>query len=244
MIQLTAGLNHVTILPERGAIVSAWRYDGRRIFYEDEAVKTVRIIRAGMPVLFPLCGDLPGERYQFHETEYNMNRHGFARDLAWNVCAESESEVTLQLTETADTLALYPFSFCCTICYSLTEEGLTVTFKVRNDSEMFMPYQIGFHPYFATKNKTLVSSAIDWSQEVTEVNTLNNQLLEVQLDHLHIGLHDLTGFTHFVTWSLPDKHFICVEPWLGTPGMLGTPNCPSIAPKETRTHSFRLVVTK
>ena len=246
MIKLSVGPHIVTILPERSGILSAWHCNGKPVFYEDEAVLTAPIIRGGMPILFPLCSDLPNESYAVDGKTYHMHRHGFARDMKWEVCEVSESEARLQLSASDETYQYYPYAFHMTVRYRLTAEGLTTRCTVKNDGGEPMPYQLGFHPYFATNDKAVMDLKYDWTQEVTAINPLKQEYDEVtfETDTFRLKLCEISGYDHIVIWSLPDKQFICVEPWLGTPGMLGQAHCHHIEASETFHHHFRIVVSE
>ena len=55
--------DRLRIIPERGGIVSEWRCKGREVVYFDQEryANPANSIRGGIPVLFPICGNLPGD---------------------------------------------------------------------------------------------------------------------------------------------------------------------------------------
>lgn len=101
------------------------------------------------PNLFPFIGKVNNNRYTYLGQTYNMSRHGFARDSEFHLVEQSAASVTLRLSDTAETLASYPFFFDLDICFSLNSERLSVAYQVRNRSEQVMPFSLGAHPAFA-----------------------------------------------------------------------------------------------
>lgn len=100
------------------------------------------------PVLFPIVGTLKGDTFVFNGQDYHLSRHGFARDKTFTVTAQGESSITFSLYSSADTLAVYPFTFELHIIYTVQNNELTVTYRVKNNSEGNMLFSIGGHPAF------------------------------------------------------------------------------------------------
>jgi galactose mutarotase-like enzyme len=42
-------------------------------------------IRGGVPILFPICGNLPDNCYTYNGQQYTLKQHGFGRYLPWEV---------------------------------------------------------------------------------------------------------------------------------------------------------------
>ena len=101
------------------------------------------------PVLFPIVGTLKNNSYQYENREYQLPRHGFARDLEFEVANRTDHEVTFSLQSNAETLAQYPFPFELQLIYTLTESGLTIGYRVLNQGDLAMPFSIGAHPALA-----------------------------------------------------------------------------------------------
>ncbi|WP_379964653.1 aldose 1-epimerase family protein [Epilithonimonas sp. UC225_85] len=105
------------------------------------------------PVLFPTVGALKDDKYMFEGETYEMPRHGFARRTFFEVKSSSESEVVFKLNSDEETLRFYPFEFSLEITYTLTENKLTVFYKVKNKSQKEMYFSLGAHPGFAIDTK-------------------------------------------------------------------------------------------
>lgn len=101
------------------------------------------------PVLFPIVGTLKGNQYHYKNQTYNMPRHGFARDMSFELVSKTTSKAVFSLKSTAETKAMYPFDFELQISYTLQETNLIVEYKVINKTNETMPFSIGGHPAFA-----------------------------------------------------------------------------------------------
>src|SRR4051812_2794466 len=63
------------------------------------------------PVLFPIVGELKNKSYLHKGKAYELSRHGFARDMNFEVTEEDGSSITLSLESSEQTLQVYPFPF-------------------------------------------------------------------------------------------------------------------------------------
>ncbi|WJH35661.1 hypothetical protein N6H14_06690 [Paenibacillus sp. CC-CFT747] len=150
----------VRICPERGGIVTGFRSKGRELLYLDRQTyeDPEANIRGGIPVLFPICGQLPDGRYEWDGERFTMPNHGVARNRPWEVAGtetEGHAAITLKLTSDAGTREAYPFDFELRFTYLLKDGGLTIRQEYRNRSEASLPVYAGFHPYFASDRKEL-----------------------------------------------------------------------------------------
>ena len=58
------------IVPERGGIITSWISSGREMLYLDYSrfKDKSKSIRGGIPILFPICGDLPENKYRLEKS--------------------------------------------------------------------------------------------------------------------------------------------------------------------------------
>lgn len=84
--------SQIEVVPERGAIITGWQVQGKEILYLDKEgfANPALSIRGGIPILFPICGNLPNNIYTYKGNEYTLKQHGFARDLPWNIDLSTE----------------------------------------------------------------------------------------------------------------------------------------------------------
>ena len=52
--------NYIKFCPDRGGVITNWVSDGKEILYFDEKrfIDKTKSIRGGIPILFPICGNL------------------------------------------------------------------------------------------------------------------------------------------------------------------------------------------
>ena len=101
------------------------------------------------PLLFPMIGTLKGGKTLIDGKEYRITKHGFARDMELTPEEFNSNSAMFSLEQNETTKAMFPFDFRFTVRYTLKADGLTVTYRVRNNSEKPMPFCIGAHPAFA-----------------------------------------------------------------------------------------------
>ncbi len=100
------------------------------------------------PILFPIVGALKDNQYLYDGKSYTLSRHGFARDMDFELEEESEHSLTFLLKSNADTQAVYPFEFRLRIKYTLLENELSVQYQVSNQDSKEMLFSVGGHPAF------------------------------------------------------------------------------------------------
>lgn len=100
------------------------------------------------PILFPIVGTLRNDSFLYRGKFYTLSRHGFARDMIFNVVAQDKTKTTFQLISNDITLEKYPFDFSLEISYELFDNFLEVGYHVKNQGEDIMYFSIGGHPAF------------------------------------------------------------------------------------------------
>lgn len=100
------------------------------------------------PVLFPVVGTLKNNRFHYNGKEYELPRHGFARDMEFAVTEQAEDSISFTIQSDATTVMVYPFFFRFTIQYSLQENSLQVKYIVNNTGSDEMYFSVGAHPAF------------------------------------------------------------------------------------------------
>lgn len=102
------------------------------------------------PILFPYCGKLKdGKLIAKGKQIDSPAQHGFARTSEHEFVEQTENSLVLQLTESEQTLALWPYRFRLLSTFTLEGDVLHHTLTVENNDESHMPFGIGFHPAFA-----------------------------------------------------------------------------------------------
>jgi len=101
------------------------------------------------PVLFPVVGGLRNNMYTYKGKEYQLGRHGFARDNTFQLVEKTNESLTFSLHSNKQTKAIYPFDFVFTVRYTLQENALQITFIVQNTGPENLLFSVGAHPAFA-----------------------------------------------------------------------------------------------
>ncbi len=169
----------VGIAPELGSNMFRFRVGEHDLIYCDQQLLQRRDF-TGNFVLWPLPNRVRERRYSYQGKTYSLETlkkekrpqgnavliHGLVFDRAWQYCqpvvSQDSVSVTTYVDITPDTpfYAAYPFASRLSLTYTLTKNGVTITYHVENTGESSLPFGFALHPYFATlsgKSETRVS---------------------------------------------------------------------------------------
>ena len=243
-IQDQAHTDLLRVVPERGGLVTGWRCGGEEILYFDAErfADPVKSVRGGIPVLFPICGGLPGNQLPLPQGTFELPQHGFARDQSWHLSELPDGDgVQLQLSDSPATLAAYPFAFGLCLELRLEPGALAIRAVIANRSDAPMPFSLGLHPYFNVSDLAGVrveglpercfnhltmadaSSSDQLSQIEQGIDLLVRPAADVVLVDAgarngagrRIALHTSHPLDRVVLWSDPPRPMLCLEPWSG-----------------------------
>ena len=230
--------NYIKFCPKRGGVITNWVSDGNEILYFDEKrfMDNTKSIRGGIPILFPICGNLNASSSVFGKDYLQLMQHGFARDLHWQYCLnDSEKSLCLFLNESQTTKKYYPFDFELRIEVILKINCLEFEITIHNKTDFAMPINFGLHPYFNVsdfKNLEFIDNPLNCQNQ--EKNIISNTLDELKNINLGVDLLMYTSgksafrdkvlkrqvtlnhpypFDLGVIWSDPPRRMICLEPW-------------------------------
>ncbi|MCC5898635.1 MAG: aldose epimerase [Phormidium sp. BM_Day4_Bin.17] len=240
------------IVPERGGLVTRWQVGDRDILYFDaERFANPELsVRGGIPILFPICGNLPNNTYTHEGTSYSLKQHGFARDLPWTVGesrTDKSASLTLELASNEETLAVYPFEFHLSFTYRLHGHTLEIVQRYSNPSEdQILPFSCGLHPYFQVPDKSQLRFHLPshqyWDQLDGTLHDFDNRFnferkeIDVAFTQLQsqsasvydckqgftLNLEYSTPFSTLVFWAVQGKDYYCLEPWSAPRNALNT----------------------
>ncbi|MDE6456091.1 MAG: aldose 1-epimerase family protein [Dysosmobacter sp.] len=97
------------------------------------------------PILFPIVGSLKDGRVDVNGRVFEMSRHGFARQSGFTPVEQGRDYAVLELRESPETLARYPFPFVLQVRHQLLENGFSTAFAVENPGPGPLPFCIGAH---------------------------------------------------------------------------------------------------
>ena len=100
------------------------------------------------PNLFPYVARLTDGAYYLDGRLYHMDIHGFAMRSEFSLVERADTSLTMELSSTEETMALYPRAFAFRVNYVLEGETLSVTYQVDNRDQRVMYFGLGAHPGF------------------------------------------------------------------------------------------------
>ena len=237
--------NFISFCPSRGGIITKWVVNNQHILYFDQKrfLDKSKSIRGGIPILFPICGNLENKSL-FGDDFLDLMQHGFARDQEWNYCFNQlNKSLYLTLSDNEITRRYYPYFFELKIDITLSIKTLRFNIEIFNKSDSVMPVNFGLHPYFNISDFKNVKF-LDYSK--CGLNQKNNNLVKTEnllrnscrgIDLLmyssgktsfidyglkrKIILTNPSPFDISVIWSDPPRQMLCMEPWTSPRNSLG-----------------------
>ncbi|NEQ38986.1 MAG: aldose epimerase [Okeania sp. SIO3I5] len=242
----------INVVPDRGGIITSWRVKNQELLYfEPKSFENRELnVRGGIPILFPICGNLPNNIYNYNGNNYTIKQHGFAQYLPWEVIGKSNQDrasITLVLTSNRLTRTVYPFDFKLTFTYQLKGNSLEIFQTYTNlGNTQRMPFSTGLNPYFLAPNKHQLHFDIPsmqyWDYK-TRTFHYNNCKFDPNLDEVDAVFEKLTGlattvedpsrnlritlsytypYSTIVFWTVKNQDFYCLEPWTAPHNSLNT----------------------
>ena len=243
--------SRLEVVPERGGIITSWSVQEKELLYLDAErfANPDLSVRGGIPILFPICGNLPDNTYTYNGQQYTLKQHGFARDLPWEV-TESVTQnlvsLTLVLNSNEQTRAVYPFDFQLAFTYQLLGNSLEIRQRYTNHSAESMPFSTGLHPYFDTSDKTQLQfeiPATEFQDQKTKTNHPFSGNFDFNSDEIDVAFRQPSDrfatvtdptrqlqlqlswgdtYSTLVFWTVKGKDFYCLEPWSAPRNALNT----------------------
>jgi galactose mutarotase-like enzyme len=138
------------------------------------------------PILFPIVGTLKNNSFHHDGIEYHLSRHGFARDMEFELIDATENSATFSIQSSEETLKVYPFEFELQLIYTLEENNLSIAYKVTNKGKYTMPFSIGAHPAFTLPNQFENYAITFEKEESLEYYILDNDLISNKTKKLEV----------------------------------------------------------
>lgn len=156
-LQLTAGPSRLTLVPEAGGAIAAWRIGSQPMFHETGIAAAPGwdpLAMASFP-LVPYSNRIAGGAFVWEGITHRLppNRAGFAHPLhgvgwlrPWTVAECGDAHAVLRYEHRGD--ADWPWTFCAEQRFELSPTGLTVDLAATHLGTIDAPLAIGMHPYF------------------------------------------------------------------------------------------------
>lgn len=138
------------------------------------------------PILFPIVGTLKHNSFHHDGIEYHLSRHGFAREMLFELIQATANSATFSIQSSEETLKVYPFEFELQLIYTLNENILSIAYKVINKGKSTMPFSIGAHPAFALPNHFENYAIAFEKEESLEYYLLENDLISNKTKKLEV----------------------------------------------------------
>lgn len=217
-----------TIAPHRGALLTGLTIGSHDVIYfSPENFESDERPRCGMPILFPVCGRSTDEKALLKGQVYPAPIHGFAHTSAWRAVAEHADEtgasLTLELTDSEATRIFYPYAFSLQLTFTLSGGVLTVRHLCTNRDDVPLPFDFGYHPYFRFSELSNAVITVPGKEPLTLPDGPETgsffpghhspvRMVDSGLGHgIEVSCDE--RFNLMLLWGIPEKKFICIEPW-------------------------------
>lgn len=145
------GLEYIRLI-SNGASAEVYLFGGVVTSYKDAEGTEFIAVRpdAKMDGSKPISGGLSHCWPQFGPGD--IQQHGFARNVNWNVVSQSDTMVVLEMLPTDYTKEMWDKRFTCTFTVQLEDDQLKTTMKVENTGSDSFDFQAALHSYFAVSS--------------------------------------------------------------------------------------------
>ena len=147
MAEITLSNECLTVvLSTFGAEMISVKKDGKERMWQGNAVWD-----RCAPVLFPICGGLRDGAFVLDEKSYLIPKHGFAKDMEFELENADKTHVVLVLKADSETLKIYPFLFELRVRFALIGDKIEIKYEVKNADCKQMYFSVGGHESYACK---------------------------------------------------------------------------------------------
>ena len=147
------------------------------------------------PLLFPTIGNLRNGETTMKGQVYPLVKHGFCKDTEFEVKDLSDDTVTFLLHANEETLKSYPYQFELSLTYHLSDNELSMEYRVVNHDTEEMFYHIGAHPGFMLPVKHLPT--VNSSLKKQKISYLMNMILKIWNSTQRKRLYKKQRATHY-----------------------------------------------
>ncbi|HMB64585.1 MAG TPA: hypothetical protein VKN36_16010 [Eudoraea sp.] len=224
MVQLKTGTQEVGV--DAGELVN-YRVKGHEYIHQKGSPGW----RSSDTEMFPVIGPTADAGFRVQVTRGNavQDQHGLLREMVYKEVSSSDTQAVFLKQYKAGTVLenskypekstarflIWPFDFQFLKTYTLSDQGLEITFSVSGEKDM--PFMIGYHPAFKLYSESPVITTPGRNITLPEVREVGSRALEVP-DCDHILLKDkkelsikTEGFRHFMLWT-EVTNMVCIEP--------------------------------
>lgn len=198
-IDLAYGAIHGKVETMGGELVSFQDGEGIEYLWQgDPAIWSGR-----NPILFPIVGALKNGEVDSAKGVCRLPRHGFARHSEFTLAERGGDYVILELRESAETLAQYPYPFLLRVTHQVLKSGFYTAYEVTNTGKDPMPFCIGGHtayrcPLREGERFEDYSLIFDETEDALSIAVLPGGMLGGYLDEPYLKGTDTIDLRHAI----------------------------------------------
>ena len=147
--------------------------------------------------MFPICGGVTNDEYEYGGIKYKLPKHGFARKRVFALESAADNAATFLLRSDDGTRGSYPFDFELRARFGLYGDTLVTDYIVTNAGEGDMPFSVGAHEGYACPKGIAAYDLVFERPESLSANVLHGNLLG----------HDTIPVLEGDTLALDPKYF-------------------------------------
>lgn len=159
---------------QKGDVEYLW--DGRPEYWNGRA-----------PILFPICGGLADDEYEYDGKRYTLAKHGFARGKKFTVESAGRDFAVFVLRDDEKTRESYPFAFEFRARFALVGDTLVTDYIVTNKNDVPMPFSVGAHEAYVCPEGIAAYELVFEQPEQLGANVLHGNLLGHETTPIHEG---------------------------------------------------------
>lgn len=158
-----SGITRAIVIPSWGANIVAYSFQEHGwtcpisvLEKVDMFALTLKPTSYGVPILAPTPGRVGRNQsglFEYEGVEYRVSpsRHGFLRDVPWEVSRYSAEELTCETSFSdknhREPHMSFPYDFCATYEIRVLDQSLDLKLVLLNTGECVQPLNAGWHPY-------------------------------------------------------------------------------------------------
>lgn len=173
---------------QQGAHIYSWLAGGEeQLFLSKKACFDRGVaLRGGVPICFPQFGAFG-----------TGQKHGFARNIDWNIIGADDRSARLQLNSSTETLKLWSSEFIATFTVSATGNTLEMIFDVANTQEAPIEFTAALHTYLRVAD--IEACSISGLKDVSYWNNGNDFSDRNIQDEKELEIHSAIDRVYFNT---------------------------------------------
>ena len=133
------------VIAERGAELWSVRCGGKEYLWQGDP----RFWTGRAPILFPICGAVKDNWYLLDGVRYDIPKHGFAKEMDFEVDYHDKSSAVMLLRDTEETRKMFPFAFELRVSFMLRGRRVKICYDLLNTSEKTIYFSMGAHEAYA-----------------------------------------------------------------------------------------------